>query len=80
MTEVSYISEHPTSHKFLFLKTSGINKSLRKWLNYTWIRHSVKTKKLLVSQTCNPKVASSSLGPAGIVGGGSESTALFLHP
>ncbi len=28
----------------------------------------------------NPKVASSSLRPAGIVGGGSECTALSLHP
>ncbi len=30
----------------------------------------------LESRTCNPKVESSSLGPAGIVGGGSECTAL----
>ncbi len=31
---------------------------------------------LMVRETHNPKVASSSLGPAGIVGGGSECTAL----
>ncbi len=32
---------------------------------------------MVESQTHNQKVASSSLGPAGIIGGGSECTALF---
>ncbi len=55
-----------------------IQKDLEKFcITCSPVDHGGSRGLMLESRTRNPKVASSSFNPAGIVGGGSECTALF---